>query len=108
MIGLFPSLKMGRMVAFKSLIEQDYLYVLDFEAAVTAFEEQPVSIEYLWEGDQHKYTPDFLVRRKSLANWSSASLHPWFPKKKIKENLPWREGGASRRTGRLPLSQIRI
>lgn len=37
MIGLFPSLKMGRMAAFESLIEQDYLYVLDYDAAVTAF-----------------------------------------------------------------------
>ena len=63
MIGLFPSLKMGRMVAFESLIEQDYLYVLDYEAAVTAFEEQPITIEYIWEGAQRKYTPDFLVRR---------------------------------------------
>jgi hypothetical protein len=45
MIGLFPSLKMGRMVAFESLIEQDYLYVLDYEAAVTAFEEQPLTYQ---------------------------------------------------------------
>lgn len=63
MVGLFPSLKMGRMVAFESLIEQDYLYVLDYEAAVTAFEEQPITIEYVWEGTLRKYTPDFLVRR---------------------------------------------
>jgi hypothetical protein len=63
MIGLFPSLKMGRMVAFESLIEQDYLYVLDYEAAVTSFEEQPLTIEYVCEGALCKYTPDFLVRR---------------------------------------------
>jgi hypothetical protein len=34
MIGLFPSLKLERMVAFESLIEQDYLYVLDYEQDV--------------------------------------------------------------------------
>jgi hypothetical protein len=28
MIGHFPSLKMRRMVAFESLIEQDLLYIL--------------------------------------------------------------------------------
>jgi hypothetical protein len=79
MIGLFPSLKIGRMVAFESLIEQDYLYILDYEAAVTAFEEQPVSIDYLWEGNQHKYTPDFLVRRNEaceLVECKPASLVP--------------------------------
>lgn len=66
MIGLFPSLKMGRMVAFESLIEQDYLYILDYDAAVTTFEEQPITIEYGWEGGQRKYTPDFLVKRKEV------------------------------------------
>jgi hypothetical protein len=77
MIGLFPSLKMGRMVAFESLIEQDYLYILDYEASVIAFEEQPVTIEYIWEGDQRKYTPDFWVRRKDgceLVECKPASL----------------------------------
>ena len=64
MIGLFPSLKMERMVAFESLIEQDYLYILDYDASVTAFEEQPVTIEYVLESKKHKYTPDFLVKRK--------------------------------------------
>ncbi len=77
MIGLFPSLKIGRMVAFESLIEQDYLYVLDFEAAVTAFEEQPLTIEYIREGNRHTYTPDFLVKREdacTLVECKPASL----------------------------------
>ena len=64
MVGLFPSLKMGRMVAFESLIEQDYLYILDYEANVIAFEEQPVTIQYAWQGKPRGYTPDFLVRRE--------------------------------------------
>jgi hypothetical protein len=61
MTGYFPSLKLGRMVAFESLIEQDYLYVLEYEPEVLTFEEQPLSISYEWQGKQLKYTPDFLV-----------------------------------------------
>ena len=51
MIGHFPSLKMRRMVAFESLIEQDFLYILDYEQDVIAFAEQPVRIEYEWQGN---------------------------------------------------------
>lgn len=65
MIGLFPSIKLGRMVAFESLIEQDYLYILDYEADVVAFEEQPLTIPYAWQEKQREYTPDFLVRRQT-------------------------------------------
>ena len=63
MIGRFPSLKMRRMIAFKSLIEQDYLFLLDFDPEVTSFCEQPVKIEYVWEGKALHYTPDFQVIR---------------------------------------------
>lgn len=58
-IGFFPSVKMKRMVAFESLIERDYLYFLDYEADVEWFEEQPLTIEYPYEGRILHYTPDF-------------------------------------------------
>lgn len=64
-IGRFPSLKLERMVAFESLIEQDYLYELDFEPEVITFEEQPLSVHYDWQGKQLKYTPDFRVDRET-------------------------------------------
>ncbi len=63
MIGHFPSLKMRRMVAFESLIEQDFLYILDYEQDVITFAEQPVRIEYEWQGKILHYTPDFHVVR---------------------------------------------
>ena len=66
MTGLFPSLKLRRMVAFESLIEQDYLYVLDYEREVVFFEEQPLSIEYVWDGKKLRYTPDFHVIRGEI------------------------------------------
>lgn len=64
MIRRFPSLKTRRMVAFESLIEQDYLYLLDFEPDVLSFSEQPLQIEYEWEGKTLHYTPDFHVIRE--------------------------------------------
>ena len=58
-IGRFPSTKMGRMIAFESLLERDFIYLLDYDPAVDWFEEQPLSIEYLHEAQQLRYTPDF-------------------------------------------------
>jgi len=63
-IGRFPSLKLRRMVAFESLIEQDYLYILDYERDVHEFQEQPFSIEYIWQDKARHYTPDFQVTRQ--------------------------------------------
>lgn len=62
-IGHFPSFKMKRMIAFESLIERDGIYTFDFELDVLAFEEQPFSIEYEYEGKKRHYTPDFLLKK---------------------------------------------
>ena len=63
-IGKFPSIKMERMIAFESLIERDFIYFLDYEQEVEWFEEQPLTIEYRYEGQVLHYTPDFhLVER---------------------------------------------
>ena len=58
-IGRFPSLKMGRMIAFESLIERDFIYLLDYDLRVEWFEEQPLTIEYSHDGQTLHYTPDF-------------------------------------------------
>ncbi len=60
-VGKFPSLKTKRMVQFESTVERDYLYLLDYEADVIHFEDQPLTIEYRHEGKLLRYTPDFLV-----------------------------------------------
>lgn len=67
-IGRFPSLKMECMVQFESLVELDYLYLLDYEQDVERFEEQPLTIEYQYGGKTLHYTPDFHVVR-SRENW---------------------------------------
>jgi hypothetical protein len=58
-IGRFPSIKMARMIAFESLIERDFIYLLDHDPEVTWFEEQPLTIPYHQEGRAFSYTPDF-------------------------------------------------
>ena len=60
-IGWFASYKMRRSIAYESLLECDYLYLLDFSEEVGAFEEQPLTITYQHAGRTHRYTPDFRV-----------------------------------------------
>jgi hypothetical protein len=67
-IGRFPSLKLRRMVDFESLIERDFVYLLDFDPTVTSFAEQPLTIDYEHEGQILHYTPDFHVV-KTDQNW---------------------------------------
>jgi hypothetical protein len=60
-VGHFPSLKLGRMVAFESLIERDFIYLLDYELGVEHFSEQPLTIKYHHADKRRRYTPDFHV-----------------------------------------------
>ena len=65
-IGKFPSLKMQQMLPFESLIERDYLYILDFEQDVRGFAAQPFSIPYSLGAKTRNYTPDFYVLRHTV------------------------------------------
>lgn len=60
-IGRLPSLKVDRMVSFESLLERDFIYWLEFEATVSWFTEQPLSISYQHGQRILRYTPDFHV-----------------------------------------------
>lgn len=63
--GFFPSEKIGRPVAFESILESDYLYLIEFDRDVVSFIEQPITIRYTVNGKRYKYTPDFKVIRKN-------------------------------------------
>jgi hypothetical protein len=63
-IGHFPSLKLGRMVAYESLVERAYIYLLEYDQEVTWYEEQPLTIPYEWNGKELTYTPDFHVVKR--------------------------------------------
>lgn len=61
--GYVPSKKMRRMIAVESTLERDFVILLDADTAVDAYTEQPTTIEYIVDGKQHSYTPDFAVSR---------------------------------------------
>lgn len=57
--GHFPSRKMGRMIAWESLLERDAILRFEFSAGVIRYEEQPANIYYEHEGKTRHYIPDF-------------------------------------------------
>ncbi|MFZ6746487.1 TnsA endonuclease N-terminal domain-containing protein [Undibacterium sp. JH2W] len=58
--GSFASRKNGQMDAFESLLEKEYMLLLDFNERVASFEPQPVIIQV--PGIAKGYVPDVLVR----------------------------------------------
>lgn len=63
--GCFPSRKNKRIVKFESLLEKDYIHLLEFDSDVLSYIEQPIPIEYTHYNKKYKYTPDFKVIRKN-------------------------------------------
>ena len=64
-IGKFPSLKMNTTIWWESQLERDYIYLLEIDPDVTAYQGQPFTITYDNLDKRKKYTPDFLVERKA-------------------------------------------
>jgi TnsA endonuclease N terminal len=62
-IGKFASVKTGRIAWYESLLERDYMYLLDFDPQVTHWHEQPFKIRYVLDNKTHFYTPDLEVHR---------------------------------------------
>lgn len=58
--GSFASAKNRQMLGFESLLEKEYMLLLEFDENVESFEEQPVNIPM--PGIARGYTPDVLVR----------------------------------------------
>ena len=64
-IGKFSSVKTRRVAWFESLLERDYMYLLDYELAISYWVEQPLKIRFRDNGRTCSYTPDFEVHRQS-------------------------------------------
>lgn len=60
--GRYPSRKLGRMVAFESLIERDVILLLEFSRGVQSYQEQPARIVYSDGQTVREYFPDFEAR----------------------------------------------
>jgi hypothetical protein len=60
--GGFASRKNGRLMGFESLLERDYMLLLEHDADVATFEEQPVRIPVQSKGQRSTtYVPDVLI-----------------------------------------------
>lgn len=64
-IGKFPSLKNKKIVWFESLLERDFIYLIEFDKQIIRYEEQPFKIKYKLNQKSHSYTPDFLIERQN-------------------------------------------
>ena len=63
-IGKFFSVKTGLVAWYESLLERDYMYLLDFDPKVRYWHEQPFKVRYVLNGKTHFYTPDVEVHRE--------------------------------------------
>ena len=81
-IGVFPSLKVGRGMPYESTIERDLLFFLEFSPTVQTYAMQPLTIQGVdADGKPRSYTPDVLVTSttgKTLIECKPAALssHP--------------------------------
>ncbi len=66
--GYFPSRKIGRMVAWESLLERDAILLLEYSSAVIRYAEQPARVNFLHEGKIRLYIPDFSAEICNIGN----------------------------------------
>lgn len=65
--GRYPSWKMGRMIDWESPHELNAFRLLDADAGVIAFFEQPLRVHYVLNGEAHVHYPDIAVLRREGA-----------------------------------------
>lgn len=63
--GYFPSTKLGRMVAWESLLERDAILLLEFSPGVLSYQEQPALVQYADGTRIRDYYPDFEIELAS-------------------------------------------
>jgi hypothetical protein len=64
-LGKFASVKTGRVAWYESLLEKDFMYLLDYDRDASYWHEQPLRIRFTYGGKVHRYTPDLEVHRAS-------------------------------------------
>lgn len=64
-LNKFPSLKLNAIVVTRSPVENDYVFLLETDNGVIRYRSQPGPIFFSFESKRHRYTPDFLVFRRT-------------------------------------------
>ena len=62
-VGLFASDKSEHAIAFESIYELEYLYLLETDADVVAVRSQPETLRWDDDGIRRRHVPDFCVDR---------------------------------------------
>jgi TnsA-like endonuclease N terminal len=77
--GTFPSLKLKRSVRYTSTLERDLLFVLEYDAQVLRYQEQPFAVTATVDGSDHRYLPDYALwtpQQQTLVECKPAALLP--------------------------------
>ena len=74
--GFHSSRKNGRGGDSESLLEHDFLTLLEFDDRVERYDVQPVTLRWVVDGKQFIYTPDVLVKYTDAARAVNKSLKP--------------------------------
>ena len=85
------SFRNEKSIQFESLLEKDFIQLMDFNDNVIDIIEQPITIEYTTiKGNKGTYTPDFLVLFKAPQYTNQNPIKPLLvevkPTKKLKDN----------------------
>lgn len=59
--GKINSAKSTRMLSYESKLERDYYFLFDFDNRIEQIYDQPITLEYIYNGKQRKYTPDVML-----------------------------------------------
>jgi len=79
-------------MAFESTFERDFYYLLEFDADVIGYKEQPIRVELKWNDSTWNYTPDTCVVRRSAKPLHYYEVKPSvndFPEDKKKAMEYW-------------------
>jgi hypothetical protein len=74
--GRVASAKVSKPQAFESMLEQDFLLLLEFDAAVSRYASQPITLRWHDGSRKRQYTPDVLVEYMSYIVERNPHLKP--------------------------------
>ncbi len=79
--GKYESTKTGKMLTYRSGLEEKLYKILDQDENVMSFYSEPFNIDYIHKGKAHKYIPDLIV------NFMDGSRSLWEVKPSNQTNL---------------------
>lgn len=85
--GRFYSTLLNRLVQFDSLLERDFILLLDMHPVVRWFAEQPMKIRLGDESTGQFYVPDFLVTFQGDHFLGRRAIRPWIVETKYCSDL---------------------